>query len=147
MLNTTPGASAFTIHDRATVSPIAMHFNGHEMLLWVFITALNLYVTITISLRLCMAQRRTHTIPSRSLYKSIAIIFVECDALFTMCSVAMLILFPCNYKYAHVSVGFATEVAVRFVLVLLLQALCFLRIDHRIHRLRPNCSSLHGTQC
>jgi hypothetical protein len=82
------------------------------MLLWAFITALNLCVAIPICIRLCIAQKRTHTILSSSPYKSVAIVLVECGALITVCSVAMMILYARNYAYALVSLGAATEIAI-----------------------------------
>lgn len=138
MLNTIPGASGRTIYIWATVPIATMHFNATNMLLWTFITALNLYVAILICHRLCVAQKRTHTVLSHSLYKSIAIVMIECGALITLCSVAMLILYACNYVYALYSLGVATEVAVRLLFF------SGLWIDCCIHRSRLNCFSLHG---
>lgn len=115
------------------------------MLLWAFITAVNLCVAIPICLRLCIAQKRTRNILSTSPYKSIAIILVECGALITVCSVTMMILYARNYAYALVSLGAATEISVR--LLYFWQALFILRIDHSILRSRLNSSLPHAMQC
>ena len=97
----------------ATTAVTSTTFTSVNMLLWAFITALNLCVAIPICLRLCIAQKRTHIILSPSPYKSVAIILVECGALITLTSVGMMILYAQNYAYALASLGLATEVAVR----------------------------------
>lgn len=83
------------------------------MLLWALITALNLCVAIPICIRFRIARKRTHKILSSSPYKSIAILLVECGALVMLCSVAMMILYACNYVYGLVSIGIATQISVR----------------------------------
>jgi hypothetical protein len=145
VLNTAPGASAIAIRICATTAVASTHFTSANMLLWAFITALNLCVAIPICIRLCIAQKRTHTILSSSPYKSVAIVLVECGALITVCSVAMMILYARNYAYALVSLGAATEIAVR--LFYLWQVLLILRIDRSIRRSRLNSSLPHGMQC
>ncbi|KAF8142092.1 hypothetical protein EV363DRAFT_1205283 [Boletus edulis] len=105
-------ASAITIHICATTPVASTSFSPVNMLLWALITVLNLCVAIPICIRLWIAQKRTHTILSPSPYRSTAIVLVECGALITACSVAMMILYACNYIYAWVSLGIATEIAV-----------------------------------
>ncbi|KAF8556421.1 hypothetical protein OG21DRAFT_632218 [Imleria badia] len=142
VLNTTLGASAITIHIR-TILPIGLtSFSPITMLLWALITALNLCVAIPICIRLYIAQKRTHTILSSSPYKSIAIVLVECGALVTACSVAMMILYACNYIYALVSIGIATQIAVR-----LFHLGQVPWIDRSIHRLRLSSSLPRDMGC
>ncbi|KAI9573765.1 hypothetical protein HD554DRAFT_2251339 [Boletus coccyginus] len=104
--------SAVTIRICATTLITSTYFNSVNMLLWAVITMLNLCVAIPICFRLCIAQKNTHIILSSSPYKSIAVILVESGALITLCSVAMMILYACNFVYALISLGTATEVAV-----------------------------------
>ncbi|KAH0836326.1 hypothetical protein J3R83DRAFT_7878 [Lanmaoa asiatica] len=111
-LDTILGTSGFTIGICARVPLMLTSFNIVNMLLWTLITVQNLCVAIPILVRLCVAQKRTHNILSHSLYKSIAIITVECGALATLCSLGMLILYACNFGYALASLGIATEAAV-----------------------------------
>ncbi|KAG6374660.1 hypothetical protein JVT61DRAFT_4025 [Boletus reticuloceps] len=112
VVNTIAGASAITIHICATTPVASTSFSPVNMLLWALITVLNLCVAIPICIRLYIAQKRTHTILSPSPYRSTVIVLVECGALITACSVAMMILYACNYIYAWVSLGIATEIAV-----------------------------------
>ena len=113
MANTAPGASVISIRICATTSVVHTHFTAANLLLWAFIAAVNLCVAIPICVRFCLAQKKTNKFLSRSPYTSMAIIFVECGTLITVCSVGMVILYVQNYAYALISLGLATEVAVR----------------------------------
>ncbi|KAG8215001.1 hypothetical protein J3R82DRAFT_8407 [Butyriboletus roseoflavus] len=77
--------------------------------------AVNLYVATAICYRLCIAEKRTHTVLSHSPYKSIAIILVECSALITLTNLVGIVFHTRKITYAILSLGTNTEVAVRLL--------------------------------
>ena len=120
---------------------IPSHYTIPSLLVWVFITAVNLCVAIPISIRLCIAQKKTHDVLSRSPLKSVAIILIECGTLLALCSIVMMILHVRAYSYAIASVGIATNIAVRLVP----SPCCF--VVTAACRLCLSCSSPRDMQC
>lgn len=112
-VNNIPGASAVTIHHCAVAPVIGIPFVAANLVLWSFIAAVNLCVAVPICARFFVAQKKMHKFLSPSPYKSVAIIFVECGTLITVCSIVMLIFYARSYNAALVSLGIATQIAVR----------------------------------
>ena len=127
----------------AKIPVIGTPFTAASLLLWAFIAAVNLCVAVPICVRFCIAQRKMHKFLSPSPYKSVAIIFVECGTLITVCSVALLILYARSYQIALVCLGIATQVTVHLYLSFIFLS----RVDRSMHRLRLNCSSPHDMPC
>ncbi|KAH0836325.1 hypothetical protein J3R83DRAFT_7877 [Lanmaoa asiatica] len=90
---------------------ITGRLHAFNLVTWALIATVNVSATILICLRLWVAHQKAHAILSQSKYKSSIIIVVECGALVTACTVAMLILYAVKHPMGIAGLGISTQVA------------------------------------
>lgn len=109
--NSNPGFSGVTAKGFATEAIVTGRLRAFNLVTWALIAAVNISATILICLRLWSVHKRTRIL-GVSKYKSTIIIVVECGALVTISTVAMLILYAVRHVTGIAGLGFATQVAV-----------------------------------
>ncbi|KAI9573764.1 hypothetical protein HD554DRAFT_2166537 [Boletus coccyginus] len=102
------GATAKGFAKEGDVTGSLQVFN---LVTWALIAAVNVSATILICLRLWIAHRRANSILSQSKYKSTIVIVVECGALVTISTIAMLILYATMHPLGIAGLGITTQVA------------------------------------
>lgn len=110
-VNSTPGFGGVTAQAYATQAIIMGRLHAYNLVTLAFIAAVNVSATILICLRLWIAHRRTYIL-SLSKYKSTIIVVVECGALITISTVAILILYAVKHPTGLAGLGVTTQLAV-----------------------------------
>lgn len=107
-----PGLGGVTAKGFAKERDITGSLQVFNLITWALIAAVNVSATILICLRLWTAHRRANSVFSQSKYKSTIIIVVECGALVTISTIAMLILYAIMHPLGIAGLGITTQVAV-----------------------------------
>lgn len=107
-----PGLGGATAKGFAKEGDVTGSLQVFNLVTWALIAAVNVSATILICLRLWIAHRRANSILSQSKYKSTIVIVVECGALVTISTIAMLILYATMHPLGIAGLGITTQVAV-----------------------------------
>lgn len=110
-VNSIPGLSGVTANGFATEAIITGRLRVFNLVTWALVAAVNISATILICFRLWNVHQRTRIL-RLSKYKSTIIVVVECGALVTICTVAMMVLYAVKRPVGLAGLGFTTQVAV-----------------------------------
>lgn len=110
-VNPPPGFSVVTARGFATQAILTGRTHAFYVATWALIAAVNVSATILICLRLWTVHQRTRIV-TLSKYKSTIVIVVECGALVTICTIAILILDVVKHPAGLTGLGVTTQVAV-----------------------------------
>lgn len=112
-VKSTLGMGGVTAKGFATEAVISGSLRAFDLATWALMAAVNVSATVLICIRLWIARQRSHTILSQCRYKSTIIVVVECGALVTLCTIAVLIVQAVIQPGALAGVGLMTQVVVR----------------------------------
>lgn len=108
------GFGGATAKGAATETIALYHVRQHifSLITWALVAAVNICATILIFLRVWIARQKAVTLLSQSKYKSTIVVVVECGALLTITSLAMLVLHAVLQPVGIAGLGITTEIAV-----------------------------------
>ncbi|KAF8556420.1 hypothetical protein OG21DRAFT_632148 [Imleria badia] len=113
------GFGGATAKGTATENVVAARIRAFSLVTWALIAAVNICATILIFIRVWIARQRAITLLSKSKYQSTIIMVVECGALLTITSLAMLVVHAVEHHVGIAGLGITTQVATMVPLLII----------------------------
>ncbi|KAF8433214.1 hypothetical protein L210DRAFT_3556675 [Boletus edulis BED1] len=131
LLATQVGFAGITAKGATAENVYGTNRHIYSLIMWSLIVAVNVSATTLICLRLWTARQHAMDFLSLSKYKSFMIVVVECGALVTICTVAMLILHAIKCVVGLAGLGITTQAATMAPLLIIARHGILSRRDDR----------------